>query len=238
MNPNITANLMIAIALATASPLVVGASNLVPNGAFEDGNINFESSYQYAPAANTNEGQYTLRTGPPPWNIFFVPASDHTGNGTMFLANGSPTNGAVVWQSDVISVNGATNYFFEAWVMNVCCTSGYVGPNSASILEFSINGVAVGTKSTNLGNAGSWEGLSTTWNSGVATTAVLRLINRNTAIGGNDFAVDDISLSTVSSVPEPASIFLMLAGLSIMRRFESRRKSAEQSNRLAGNVEH
>jgi hypothetical protein len=145
----------------------------------------------------------------------------------MFVGNGSPDNGAIVWASGPITVNASTNYFFEAWVMNVCCSSAYHGSNSASILDFSINGISVGTKTTNLANAGTWEGLSTTWNSGGATTATLELINRNTAAGGNDFAIDDINLSTESTVitvPEPETYAMLLAGLGLMGWVGQRRK--------------
>ena len=111
--------------------------------------------------------------------------------------------------------------------MNVCCTSAYTGANSASILEFSINDVSVGTKTTNLANAGTWEGLSTSWNSGGATTATLKLINRNTAAGGNDFAIDDISLSiesTVTPIPEPEIYAMMGMGLGLLGWVGRRRK--------------
>ena len=224
-------NLKLAVAFAAlaAGTLAQAAVNLVPNGDFSAGNAAFTSAYSYSPGANSTEGQYTVRSNPFPWNGAFVSAADHTtGSGLAFVANGSPVDGAVVWQSGAITVAASTNYFFEAFVMNVCCTAGYSGANSPSILEFSINGVSVGSRTTNLALAGTWEGLSTTWNSGGATSAVLSLINRNTAVGGNDFAVDDISLSTQSivlppPVPEPASIALMLGGLAIVAGAARRR---------------
>jgi len=207
------------------------APNLVVNGDFEGGNVNFTSSYNftsYTPGGNTTEGQYTVSVNPYPWNSSFISAGDHTsGSGLMFVGNGSPTDGAIVWQSSLIAVSTATDYFFEAWVMNVCCTSAYTGANSASILEFSINDVSVGTKTTNLANAGTWEGLSTSWNSGGATTATLKLINRNTAAGGNDFAIDDISLSiesTVTPIPEPEIYAMMGMGLGLLGWVGRRRK--------------
>jgi hypothetical protein len=215
------------IVRVVAAGLVIGNSivsaaavNLIANGNFEAGNTGFTSSYSYTPGRNVAEGQYTVRADPYPWNGYFISAGDHTsGGGQMFVGNGSSVNGSIVWASGPISVNASTRYFFEAWVMNVCCTSAWTGSNSASILDFSINGVSVGTKSTNLSSAGTWEGLSTTWNSGGATSATLELINRNTAVGGNDFAIDDINLSTVSivtSVPEPENYTMLLAGLGLL----------------------
>jgi hypothetical protein len=213
-----------AVAVLSLAGLPAGAANLVVNGDFESGNTGFSSSYAYAPGSNTVEGQYTVRTNPFPWNGLFVSAADHTGGaGTqMFVANGSPTDGAVVWRSSPVNVAANTTYFFEAWVMNVCCAAPFPN-NSPSILEFSIdlgggNSVALGTRTTNLANAGTWEFLTTNWLSGAAGPVSLLLINRNTAAAGNDFAIDDITFSTVSqvAVPEPATLGLLAAALGML----------------------
>lgn len=196
------------------------APNLVTNGDFETGNSGFSSDYSYSPGGNTTESQYTVRTDPYPWNGFFVSMGDHTtGNGNMFVGNGSPTDGAVVWRSSPIAVAANTDYFFEAFVSNVCCRPGYGGTNSPALLEFSIATPAVvslGTAQTSLALTGQWQGLGKTWNSGTATSVTLSLVNRNTAVGGNDFVVDDIYFGTESSlppVPEPQTYALMALGL-------------------------
>jgi hypothetical protein len=214
-----------------ALPAQAAAPNLVVNGDFEIGNASFTSGYGYSPGGNSSEGQYTVRANPFPWNGQFISAADHTtGHGQMYVGNGSPVDGAVVWQSIAIAVTRNTNYFFEAFVMNVCCSSLFPG-NTPSILEFSASSVSLGTVTTHLNLAGTWEGLSTTWNSGSNSSVVLSLINRNTAAAGNDFAIDDIHLgtqSTVNPVPEPATQALMLAGLAAVglarRRVRAKRE--------------
>jgi hypothetical protein len=147
-------------------------------------NTGFTSGYAYAPGGNSTEGQYTVRRIRSPWNGLFISAADHTsGSGLMYVGNGSPTNGSVVWASGPIVVTQNTNYFFEAFVMNVCCAGPFPG-NSPSILEFSVAGLtteSLGTATTNLALAGTWEGLSKSWNSGLNTSVTLSLINRNTA---------------------------------------------------------
>jgi len=210
----------------------MAAPNLVTNGDFELGNASFTSGYAFAPAGNSTEGQYTVRSNPFPWNGLFISAADHTsGSGLMYVGNGSPTNGSVVWASGPIAVTQNTNYFFEAFVMNVCCAGPFPG-NSPSILEFSVAGVStkkIGTATTNLALAGTWEGLSKSWNSGLNTSVTLSLINRNTAAAGNDFAIDDVFLgttSTVTPVPEPETYALMLAGLGAVGMIARRRRKA------------
>ena len=220
---------VIASGFASAS---MAAPNLVANGDFEGGNASFTSDYAFAPGGNSTEGQYTVRSNPFPWNGLFISAADHTsGSGLMYVGNGSPTNGSVVWASGLISVTQNTNYFFEAFVMNVCCSAPFPG-NSPSILEFSVAGLtteSLGTATTNLALAGTWEGLSKSWNSGLNTSVTLSLINRNTAAAGNDFALDDVFLgttSTVTPVPEPETYALMLAGLGIVGLVARRRRKA------------
>lgn len=223
--------------LALATPALGAPINLVTNGDFQAGNTGFSSSYTYAPASNTTEAQYTVRTDPYPWNGSFISAGDHTsGTGNMFVGNGSPTAGSLVWGSSAtISVLPNTDYFFEAWAMNVCCTPNYTGSNSPAILEFAVVGdqstASLGTIPTIL-NPGTWQFLGTTWNSGANTSVSLRIINQNTAVGGNDFALDDIHFSTESSVsvPEPASLFLSglgLVALVMSRRFNRTRQPHE-----------
>jgi hypothetical protein len=172
------------------------AQNLIPNGDFELGNTLFGSDYAYA-TINQIEGQYTVGTDPQAWNGALIMKGDHTtGWGNMFIGNGKSTPDRV-WFTTQIAVQQNTQYYFEAFVMNLF---GYdentpVGPSK---LSFYANGELLGTRTS--AKVGVWEGLSTTWTSGNATTVDLQLINAETQAIGNDFAVDDIYLGTVSIV--------------------------------------
>src|SRR6188508_2117578 len=129
-------------ALAAISLLATAASaspvNLVTNGDFEAGNSGFTSAYTNS-GSNSIEGQYAVLSNPYPWNGLFISSGDHTsGHGLMMVANGAPNAGQLVWQSNSIAVASSTNYFFEAFVNNVCCSSTFPG-NTPSILEFSLS---------------------------------------------------------------------------------------------------
>lgn len=177
--------------------------NLIPNGDFEQGNANFGSDYAYAATTNTVEGQYTVGKNAQTWNGALVTAGDHTsGSSLMFIGNGKATPDRV-WFTATIAVQANTSYYFEAFVMNLCCTqqSGIgdgVNPVGPSVLSFYANGQLLGTRTSS--KLGVWEGLTTSWNSGSSTTVDLKLVNSNTVALGNDFAVDDVYLGTVSTV--------------------------------------
>src|SRR5688572_15993709 len=98
------------------------APNLVTNGDFEAGNTGFTSDYTYFPADGWAPEIYTVGSNPIAWHPLWVSVGDHTtGAGQMFLANGATTLGQTVWQSGLINIASDTDYFFEAFVMSVCC---------------------------------------------------------------------------------------------------------------------
>lgn len=212
--------------------------NLVPNGDFELGNTQFGSDYTYSPSANTTESQYTVRTNPYPWNPNFISTGDHTtGTGSLFVGNGAPVDQRV-WFSSGISVTPHTNYYFEAFAINVDAPTYEPGthPEAFAVLSFYANGSLLGTRTTS--TLGVWQGLSTHWNSGTATTVDLEIRNSNFAVLGNDFGIDDISLSTASTVqnavPEPSTLSLgalaTLAGACGLRWRRLRRPRASRNH--------
>lgn len=177
--------------------------NLVPNGDFEAGNTQFASDYTYA-TINTVEGEYTVGTNPQAFNGNLLVVGDHTtGKGLMFIGNGKATPDRV-WYAGPISVSPNTKYYFEAWVMNACCPPPYgngMTPVGPSELSFYANDQLLGTRTST--QLGVWEGLGTTWDSGSATSVILKLVNANTQPSGNDFAVDDVFLGIESSIDPP-----------------------------------
>ena len=184
------------------------AGSLIVNGDFSLGNSGFTSGYQYItlPTLIDAEGQYTIGTNPGNvsiwvggqplgWGIF----GDHTsGSGNMLIANASPNSNITVW-SETVAVVPNTQYTFQFWGADVNPYNG-----SPSVLQPYINSASLGSALTTPLQAGTWLQDSAIWNSGSATTATLSIVDLNTTSSGNDFALDDLSLT--ATVPEPSSL--------------------------------
>ena len=186
------------------------AQELVVNGDFEAGNTGFFTEYTLATGFDLYpEGEYAVGTDAHLYHDNFY-GKDHTTpaqTGNFMMINGSstligsPGRLRTIWQQTV-NVLPNTDYYFSAWAMNL-------NPGSPARLQFEVNGVPVGTiadlntapKPTSQGqvNINNWVRFysNPTWNSGVNTTAIIRIINLNTDPGGNDFGLDDISFGTL-----------------------------------------
>ena len=75
-------------------------------------------------------------------------------------------------------------------------------------LQVTINNTVIGAAQYPR-TAGAWFPFSFEWDSGGSTTAVIKLVNLQTAQLDNDFALDDLSFS---AVPEPSSALLVRCG--------------------------
>jgi gliding motility-associated-like protein len=165
-------------------------SNLVTNGNFNNGFTGFSSGYNFA-TLNTSEGEVYVGSNTTSWNGAFSNCADHTsGSGNMLLVNGSPSKDIEVWKQ-TISVSPNTNYEFSVWLQAL------YNVNPAQ-LQFAINGVQLG----NIFNATlptcTWSKFNAMWNAGANTTAEISIVNKNTAVQGNDFALDDISFAPIT----------------------------------------
>jgi hypothetical protein len=203
------------------------AQELITDGDFtnfDPANPSFTTEYNQHQAYYTGssssglwpEGDYAVNTNAysPSNGVGYHPyfhGQDHTNNSTgprnFLMVNGSTqttgsANELIIWQQTVI-VEPNTDYYFSAYAMNL-------NPTSPAELQFEVNGVLVGTiadlvnydkptleSQVNLNN---WVRFysNPVWNSGAATTAVVRIRNLNTTAGGNDFGLDDISFGKLS----------------------------------------
>lgn len=175
----------------TFSAFANTTNNLVFNGDFEMGNVGFTSEYllgdvfcPFPQGPLWCEGMYTVSDDPANTHQNFNSCDDHTtGFGQMLIANGSNTF-INVWCQD-ITVIPNTNYQFSAWAASV-------ETGSPAILQFTINGNAIGENFDVDSSPCIWGNFTAIWNSGSSTTATICIENQNLSTGGNDFALDDI----------------------------------------------
>lgn len=176
----------------------VASGDLIGNGNFSGGNVAFTSDYSYTTNLQP-EGTYYVGTNPNTYHSGFSACPDHTtGNGNMMIVNGAGTPGLNVW-CQTINVVPNTNYAFSCWVTSVAA-------GSPAILQFSISGNLLATPFTAPATVCQWQQFYATWNSGSNTTANICIVNQNTTLGGNDFAIDDITFIGLCEAKDSVTI--------------------------------
>ena len=181
--------------VTVASPMVTttytctgygpGAESVV-NGDFEQGNVGFTSAYQY----NSNlwgEGTFYVGANAHDYHSGFQ-GLGHGGTGNFMIVNGAVSPGTNVW-TEQINVVPNTYYAFSTWACNVSVGN----PDQVALLQFSINGDQLGDIFSAPNELDAWAQFYEIWYSGNATSATITILNQNTAGGGNDFGLDDIS---------------------------------------------
>ncbi|PHI20188.1 hypothetical protein CEQ90_09570, partial [Lewinellaceae bacterium SD302] len=164
------------------------APNLVQNGSFNQGNVGFTSNYIFFPDGPGNnpamgEARYSVVSDPNDIHFGFASCNDQDGNNSMMVVNAAGTVEEIWCQT--ILVDQQTDYNFSAWVATVVETS-------PALLQFTVNGFTLGNpyNATNINC--DWNEFTASWNSGNTVLAEICILNLNTALGGNDFAIDNI----------------------------------------------
>jgi hypothetical protein len=167
--------------------------NLIQNSDFSQGNTLFVTEYTQVADPNPFgvQASYDIVTSPGAWFAPFCNGGDHTtGSGNLMVFDGStdPSGNVIAWSNqNPVAVVPNTNYTFSYYVASV-------SPENPARLEVTINGVSQGSPVTAPGATCLWTQVSYDWNSGSNTTANFAIYDRNAASGGNDFALDDITL--------------------------------------------
>ena len=173
----------------------LGANQII-NGDFEQGNTGFTT--QYIPGVGgpwgqlSNAGTYAVTTAPNLVHTNFNACPDHTpaAGVNQLVVNGSSTANTEVW-CQTVPVQPNTTYQFGTWVSSVVND-----PNIAQ-LQFTINNGALGAIFSPPMAPCNWTQFAQNWMSGINTSAEICITNQNTAGGGNDFALDDITFRPV-----------------------------------------
>ncbi|MEZ4888582.1 MAG: hypothetical protein R3E32_27910 [Chitinophagales bacterium] len=165
-------------------------TELIKNGDFSSGNVNFTSSSTYKASGPLSDGQYSIRNSADLGNGQWA-ATDHTtgsARGLFFVSDGRGRSNGASWKQTV-SVRKETKYVFCGFVNNlVKANKNYTDPR----IEVRINNVPVVTQ-TIAESPDQWQVLSASWNAGNNTTATIEILTLATASVGNDWALDDLS---------------------------------------------
>jgi len=176
------------------------ALNLIDNGDFEQGNVGFSSDYGYSPGDLVPEGLYDVIDNPQADHAGFQPCPDHTsGSGNMMVVNGSGTPNQNVWCQTISGLLPNTQYAFSAWVATVVAAS-------PARLQFEINGSTIGPIFNAPSGTCVWQNFYALWTNGAGTSATICILNQNTTLGGNDFALDDLSFAPVCEVTDTVTV--------------------------------
>lgn len=208
----IAALAIIALAGSAAS------ADVVINGDFETGALGpstsayTQNTVDMIPEATWNI--VSFNTLHPSWVDFF----DHTqGNadGHYMIVNGTTNNNGPAW-GQTVSVAANTDYQLSAWFASLY-------PTAVAALQFHIvtdSGTIISPTFSAPAALATWAQSGFTFNSGSSTSISVQIWDVNDAFTGNDYAIDDISLT---AVPAPGAAALMGFGaLAAARRRRAR----------------
>ena len=179
--------------------------NLVTNGNFEANQSGFYSELNFLTPNNPTamQGAFGITTNANFWEPSFSSCVDHTlGNGTgyMLVVDGSTFGNLPVWKQ-TLAVQPNTTYTFRYFAQSLSA-------NSPAILHSDINGVTLGID-TLTSTTCSWQMFTYSWNAGQDTLCTLTLTDLNQGANGNNFAIDDISFSTLRSCSNVAHVVVL-----------------------------
>ena len=197
----------------------LSAQNLIVNGDFESGGngvgfITDGAGYSelLAPFSGTTvSGNFALATNPISVNSsIFINAGDHTtGSGKMLIVDGNTTAGSPrFWKagnagSGICGLTIGTSYTFSYWVKSISTTVTNASTQAGIGISFTGAGSIVPTPFSSVVPlpASGWKQVVYTFKA-TATCVSIELWNNNVNATGNDFAVDDFSLTG----PQPLSL--------------------------------
>ena len=169
----------------------IATGNLILNGSFELGVVGFSSDYVNNQTSIYAEGTYAVVNNANTVHPNFFCNQDHTtGAGKMMCVNGAGVPNIRVWYHTLSNVQPETKYEFSTWITSLFETN-------PALLQFSINGQLMGQPFQAYSSTCDWYQFFHIWDSGPNTQATISIVNQNTILSGNDFALDDISFATV-----------------------------------------
>jgi 5-hydroxyisourate hydrolase-like protein (transthyretin family) len=167
-------------------------NNLVVNGSFEKGFVDFTTEIRRNNWADcSNGGSINIGSTPQSALGFATTCSDKDGNGAQLVVDFPAGD---VWQKiwkQHVTVKANTNYKFIFWAQSI------FHENPAKLFAM-INDKVYPTTVLPTATC-QWIKYEVDWNSGTSTNAALIIKNNNPDCHGNDFAIDAISLQEITT---------------------------------------
>jgi hypothetical protein len=169
----------------------IATGNLILNGSFELGVMGFNSEYINNQVSIMAEGTYAVVNDAHTVHPNFFCNEDHTtGSGKFMAINGAGVANVKVWYLNLTNVQPNRRYEFSTWITSLHETN-------PATLQFSINGELMGLPFQAYPYTCDWYQFFYLWDSEENDEAMISIVNQNTILSGNDFALDDISFATV-----------------------------------------
>ena len=191
--------------------LSLNSQNLLANGNLETSGGYLSNYSLVTPSGNSNSGDYAITTNSQPMNTAnFVSSTDHSGTGKMMVVDGR--NSDIFWkQNPNIALQGGSTYLFTYYIKNINISTA----NQPRILFTPADqcDAACGTSVTLVdGNSdvglmpAGWQKVSYRFTPTAPGTRYIRieLSTIGAGLAGNDFAIDDVSLTLVPPCPTTA----------------------------------
>ncbi|MCY7408738.1 MAG: gliding motility-associated C-terminal domain-containing protein [Chitinophagales bacterium] len=181
--------------------------NMIVNGDFEAGNVDFTSEYGYCNTALclNPEGSYSVGTDASFYHAGWTGKDHTTGTGNFLVANGAATSGKKVW-CQTLNIEPNTFYDISYWL-----TSVYAG--SPATLQLYVGGFPFFSPNPAPDNPNVWSEYTNTFQSGLLGVSEVCFVNTNVTDGGNDFGIDDLKITkcecdlTINAGPDKSICF-------------------------------
>ncbi|MCH8902433.1 MAG: OmpA family protein [Bacteroidetes bacterium] len=179
--------------IASCPGNVPTSENLIINGGFGDGFVEFETEYNFVRGANTSReaAKFTIATYPFQFQSKWTACHDPADRGSpMMIVNGATTE-KFLWKQSV-PVQPGNTYIFSMKVASAIS-------HSVAKMQVSINGRILNNSIGASNTVCLWKSVNATWESDKNSVAEVIIHNTNLESGGNDFVIDDISLVRCNS---------------------------------------
>ncbi len=209
---------MCAAAFIGATSVSAATVELVVNGDFSAGSSGFTSDFGDAGGSGPGLAQFSIRNS----NTLGLLPQD--GN-FMAVNGGNQGTFPTVWSQD-IAVTSGTEYTFSFLLGGT--TAAPFPPGQLSI---QFDGAEILNATASTGSPAAFQLFGTTFAASATGTFALSFVEQSNGFGGNDYGIDDISLtfddSVVSppAIPLPAAGWMLLAGLGGIAAMKRRKKA-------------